>query len=116
MPGDELLGRLGVDAEERGASGAHGPAHEFAAAAPGIRPRATTAALVSTVTGEVVEGPALDHAYWADNLRRPVRFVQAVDTLVDLGCRTFVEVGAHPTLSPRSPSAARHGASTPSSC
>ncbi|MEU2236065.1 acyltransferase domain-containing protein [Streptomyces vietnamensis] len=73
---------------------------EFAAAAPGIRPRATTAALVSTVTGEVVEGPALDHAYWADNLRRPVRFVQAVDTLVDLGCRTFVEVGAHPTLSP----------------
>ncbi|MEV4427173.1 acyltransferase domain-containing protein [Streptomyces sp. NPDC049602] len=73
---------------------------EFAEAARGIEPRATIGALVSTVTGDVVDGPALGHEYWADNLRRPVRFVQAVDTLVGLGCRTFVEVGAHPTLSP----------------
>ncbi|MFF4009361.1 acyltransferase domain-containing protein [Streptomyces sp. NPDC001717] len=73
---------------------------EFTDAAQGIAPRATTAPLVSTVTGDVVPGEALDAAYWGDNLRRPVRFVQAVDRLLALGCRTFVEVGAHPTLSP----------------
>ncbi|MET9960298.1 acyltransferase domain-containing protein [Streptomyces sp. NPDC006326] len=73
---------------------------EFEQAAHGVLPGPTTAPLVSTVTGAVVAGTDLGPAYWADNLRRPVRFVQAVDTLVGLGCRTFVEIGAHPTLAP----------------
>ncbi|MFG3282491.1 acyltransferase domain-containing protein [Streptomyces sp. NPDC048111] len=73
---------------------------EFEAAAAGVAPRPTTGSLVSTVTGEVVAGERLDAAHWADNLRRPVRFLQAVDSLLALGVRTFVEVGPHPTLSP----------------
>ncbi|MFJ6721836.1 acyltransferase domain-containing protein [Streptomyces sp. NPDC091259] len=73
---------------------------EFQQAAHGVPAGPTSAPLVSTVTGDVVAGTELGAAYWADNLRRPVRFLQAVDTLVGLGCRTFVEIGAHPTLAP----------------
>ncbi|MFS4097778.1 acyltransferase domain-containing protein, partial [Streptomyces sp. AF1A] len=65
-----------------------------------VRPRPTAGGLVSTVTGTLLDGSCADGAHWAANLREPVRFVQAVDTLLELGCRTFVEVGPHPTLGP----------------
>ncbi|MDT0454462.1 beta-ketoacyl synthase N-terminal-like domain-containing protein [Streptomyces sp. DSM 41527] len=63
-------------------------------------PQEATADLVSTVTGGPVSGSELDGAYWGRNLREPVRFTQAVRYLVDSGCQTFVEIGAHPTLTP----------------
>ncbi len=65
-----------------------------------LAPQDVIATLISTVTGHPVDGGALDGAYWGRNLREPVRFAQAVRHLTDAGCRTFVEIGAHPTLTP----------------
>ncbi|WP_078871673.1 type I polyketide synthase [Streptomyces caatingaensis] len=63
-------------------------------------PQEAAVDLVSTVTGGPVTGSALDGVYWGRNLREPVRFTQAVRHLIDSGCHTFVEIGAHPTLTP----------------
>lgn len=40
-----------------------------------------------------------DSAYWATNLRAPVRFAQAVTAAHDDGHRTFLEISAHPVVS-----------------
>ncbi|MQS14937.1 acyltransferase domain-containing protein [Streptomyces kaniharaensis] len=63
-------------------------------------PAAASGALVSTVTGDFIDPAELDARYWGANLREPVRFAQAVHALAAAGYRTFVEVGAHPTLQP----------------
>ena len=52
---------------------------------------------VLTVTGEVFDG-SLDAAYWWDNVRQPVRFTQAIEHLLALGCRTFVEISPNAIL------------------
>ncbi|MER5785451.1 acyltransferase domain-containing protein [Streptomyces mobaraensis] len=48
----------------------------------------------------VTPGPSTPGSadYWARNLRRPVRFTQAVSALADRGFRAFVEIGPHPVL------------------
>lgn len=57
--------------------------------------------LYSTVRGAAVtgDGDLWDAAYWADNVRRPVRFADAVAAAVTDGHRVFLEVGPHPVLS-----------------
>jgi acyl transferase domain-containing protein/aryl carrier-like protein len=65
-----------------------------------VDPGPADGCFVSTVTGGILDGQRLDHRYWAENLFRPVRFAQATETLGLLGYRAFIEVGAHPTLSP----------------
>ena len=40
--------------------------------------------------------PALDAAYWVDNLRRPVRFAAAVQAALDDGHRVFAELSHTP--------------------
>ncbi len=54
--------------------------------------------LISTVTGEAVEGEALDAEYWWRNIRNPVRFAEAMARLVSEGYRIFLEIGPHPIL------------------
>ncbi|WP_197522954.1 type I polyketide synthase [Actinokineospora pegani] len=55
--------------------------------------------MVSTVTGEVVDGTVLDAEYWWRNIREPVRFADAVDTLRHAQeCDVLVEIGPHPVL------------------
>jgi acyl transferase domain-containing protein/acyl-CoA synthetase (AMP-forming)/AMP-acid ligase II/acyl carrier protein len=71
---------------------------ELRAALPGLVPRPTTLTLVSSVTGRQINGTSLDAGYWATNLRQPVLFDAAVDTLIDAGHSTFVEVSGHPML------------------
>src|SRR4029077_7501883 len=56
--------------------------------------------LISTVTGQSVAGEALDAVYWRRSLRDPVLFERAVGALIAAGYTTFVEIGAHPLLSP----------------
>ncbi len=53
---------------------------------------------VSTVTGTVLEGTMLDAEYWWYNMRRPVRFAEAIKTISDSGCRVFIEIGPHAIL------------------
>jgi acyl transferase domain-containing protein/NADPH:quinone reductase-like Zn-dependent oxidoreductase len=65
----------------------------------GLAPRVPSVPLVSTVTGATVREAAWGARYWADNVRLPVRFADAIGTLVDAGHRVFLEVGPHPVLS-----------------
>lgn len=56
--------------------------------------------LVSTVTGQVVgAGARYDADYWWQNVRQPVRFQAAIETLLQQGHRHFMEIGPHPVLS-----------------
>ncbi|SER99935.1 polyketide synthase 12 [Lentzea xinjiangensis] len=64
----------------------------------GLRPGPAQVPFYSCVTGEPVDGTALDAAYWFANLRRPVRFDAAVSRATRDGHRTFVEVSPHPVL------------------
>ena len=64
----------------------------------GIEPRSGTIPFFSTVTGEPIDTGQLDAAYWYDNLRRPIRFHDAVEALIDGGAGAFIEVSPHPGL------------------
>jgi NADPH:quinone reductase-like Zn-dependent oxidoreductase len=63
-----------------------------------LAPMEGQAKFISTVTGGVTSGPALDAAYWWSNARSPVRFKDAVATALEQGANLFVEVGPHPIL------------------
>ncbi|MCO8307345.1 SDR family NAD(P)-dependent oxidoreductase [Streptomyces sp. RKCA-744] len=63
-----------------------------------VQPRAAEVPFLSTVTGEWVEGPELDAAYWFTNLRRTVELEGAVRRLLDEGFGVFIESSAHPVL------------------
>lgn len=54
---------------------------------------------VSTVSGEVLEGPELGTDYWWHNIREPVAFDAGTKTVIEtLGINCFLEVGPHPVL------------------
>jgi acyl transferase domain-containing protein len=55
---------------------------------------------VSTLTGALLaEEEHLDADYWLRQIRSPVLYGDAVAALYGLGCRTFLEIGPHTTLS-----------------
>ncbi|MEU3567375.1 acyltransferase domain-containing protein [Kitasatospora sp. NPDC036755] len=64
----------------------------------GIRPRSTRIPMISTVTGELVDGAELGPDYWADNLRREIRVVDALTRLRDHDVDAVVELSPHPLL------------------
>ena len=54
--------------------------------------------LVSTVTGVVWASGDGDAAYWGRGIRERVRFREAAERLIGLGCGTVMEIGPHPGL------------------
>ncbi|WP_219510116.1 type I polyketide synthase [Nonomuraea ceibae] len=68
------------------------------AALEGLRPSRARIPMVSTVSGETLTGEELDATYWWQNVRRPVRFAEAVDRVLADGYDVLVEVGPHPVL------------------
>ncbi|MGC5053274.1 type I polyketide synthase [Micromonospora sp. DT48] len=54
--------------------------------------------MYSTVLDDPRATPGCDGDYWAANLRRPVRLVQAVEAALADGHRAFVEISAHPVV------------------
>ncbi len=72
----------------------------LAAELAGISSAAPVGDLVSTVTGGRVVAGELNAAHWWRNVRDPVRFAVAVDTLIADGYRIFVEIGPRPVLLP----------------
>ncbi|MCL6285139.1 acyltransferase domain-containing protein [Ruegeria sp. 2012CJ41-6] len=55
--------------------------------------------LVSTVTGSLdTSGEMANAAYWARNLREPVRFNEAVKALAEHNITHVIEIGPHPIL------------------
>ena len=75
-------------------------AGELHDALAGLVPSPEQVAICSTVLGKLAAGSAFDAAYWAANLRRPVRFGDAVGALLDRGSTVFIELGPHPILLP----------------
>ncbi|MFF5973430.1 SDR family NAD(P)-dependent oxidoreductase [Streptomyces sp. NPDC012769] len=71
---------------------------DLADALAGVTGRTPTAAFYSTVTDDPRTRAAFDAAYWSDNLRREVRFADAVRAAAEDGHRLFVELGPHPVL------------------
>src|SRR5262249_19126470 len=71
---------------------------ELLAALDGLAPRPATLPFFSAVTGRRPHGPGRDHESWWHNVRRTVRFADAADRLVEMGCDTFVELSPHPVL------------------
>ncbi|MGY0063229.1 SDR family NAD(P)-dependent oxidoreductase [Streptomyces sp. LZ34] len=99
-------------AEERGARtrtidveyASHGPhvdrIHDDVVSALGeVSPVESEVAFYSTVTAERLNTAGLDTGYWFDNLRRPVRFAEAVGRLLADGYRVFIQCNPHPILS-----------------
>lgn len=74
------------------------PAAELRTLLGAVRPTPATVPMISTVTGQGIDGVRLDAAYWAANLRNPVLFDQAVTGLVEAGFDTFVEISPHPSF------------------
>ncbi|MEU6770729.1 beta-ketoacyl synthase N-terminal-like domain-containing protein [Streptomyces sp. NPDC046759] len=64
----------------------------------GLSPRDGAVEMLSTVRCASVDGTELDAAYWADNLRDPVRFVDAVRKAAEPEETVFVEISPHPLL------------------
>ena len=62
----------------------------------GLRPRPAEVGVYSSVLADPRRAPIHDAAYWAANLRRPVRFTQALSAALDDGHRLFVEISPHP--------------------
>ncbi|MBV9787114.1 MAG: SDR family NAD(P)-dependent oxidoreductase, partial [Chloroflexi bacterium] len=71
---------------------------ELVAALAQIQPQPTVTPLISTVTGALIDGSALDATYWGRNLREPFLFAEAVRELLQQDYTTFLEVSPHPVL------------------
>jgi phthiocerol/phenolphthiocerol synthesis type-I polyketide synthase D len=72
-------------------------------------PREPHTPVYSTVIDDPRAVPAFDAAYWAANIRRPVRFAQAVAAAAADGHASFVEISPHALLSHALADSARDG-------
>ena len=64
----------------------------------GLAPGHSRLPFISTVTGTVLDGHALDAGYWWRNVREPVLFAEAARVAVARGARILVEIGPHPVV------------------
>lgn len=56
-------------------------------------------AMISNVSGDVVQGAEVcDPRYWSNHIRQTVKFYQGMQALYNLGCRYFIEIGPQSTL------------------
>lgn len=69
---------------------------EFRAALGTLAPAPPTVPVFSTVLDDRLAEPKFDVDYWVANLRRPVRFTQAVTAAVAQGHGVFLEIAPHP--------------------
>ncbi|MFG1800886.1 type I polyketide synthase [Micromonospora carbonacea] len=71
---------------------------ELAEAASGLSPASPQIPMYSTSMPQPCATPFVDGAYWAANLRNPVRLAAAVLAAAEDGHRTFVEISSHPVV------------------
>jgi acyl transferase domain-containing protein len=71
---------------------------DFARAAAAVRLAPPSVDFVSTMTGESATSELAEPEYWRDQIRRPVRFVDALRSLDRRGPALAVEIGPHPVL------------------
>lgn len=63
-----------------------------------INPKENQIPIYSTVTGERLRGTGWGKDYWWANVRQPVKFAKAMETILNDGHRIFLEIGPHPVL------------------
>ncbi|MFC9892560.1 SDR family NAD(P)-dependent oxidoreductase [Nocardia sp. NPDC127579] len=73
---------------------------EFEAAIAGVRFEMPSIPLVSTVSGARVTDEMSDPGYWVRQVREPVRFADAVTTMVGAGVTRVLEIGPDAVLTP----------------
>ncbi|HTI78833.1 MAG TPA: type I polyketide synthase, partial [Acetobacteraceae bacterium] len=88
--------RIAVDAA------AHSPQLDpelaaFTSELAGLRGAAPSIRMISTVTAAALTAPT-DPAYWAGNLREPVRFWEALQQVLADGPTTLLEIAPHPIV------------------
>jgi acyl transferase domain-containing protein/thioesterase domain-containing protein len=106
------LEQLGADLQARGInSRALSVSHAFHSAqmAPAIEPLAAlvgrlqltppTVRLISNLTGRVATDDLTDPGYWSAHARQPVQFAAGIETLIEEGCDTLIEIGPDGLLS-----------------
>ncbi|MFG2996883.1 type I polyketide synthase [Streptomyces sp. NPDC048340] len=101
--GEELTARGVFSRPVRVDVASHSPAmdalrEELPDALRSLTPTAPHTAMISTTRRTRVTGPELDPAYWMDNLRMPVRFVDTVRAVLKADTPVFVEISPHPLL------------------
>lgn len=102
---EERLRQAGIRVQRLAVSHAfHSPQMEemeaaFEQLASAVRFSSPKIRLVSSVTGRLVGAQEMGEAgYWRRQVRQPVQFRKAVETLNELGVETFVEAGPGATL------------------
>jgi 6-methylsalicylic acid synthase len=71
---------------------------DLRAAAAGLRPQPYAVPVYSTALPDPRTPPPADGAYWAANLRNPVRLAAAVRAAAEDGHRVFLEISPHPVV------------------
>jgi 6-methylsalicylic acid synthase len=71
---------------------------DLAAAADELTPRQPQVPMYSTALADVRSPAPLGGAYWAANLRNPVRLADATRAAAEDGHRRFLEISAHPVV------------------
>ncbi len=71
---------------------------ELAAAATGLDTGSAQLPAYTTALADPRSHPVLDGAYWAANLRSPVRLAAAVTAAAEDGYRAFLEISPHPVV------------------
>ena len=82
---------------------------EFVSSVQEIRPQSAGVPIVSTVTGDYLDGPAFDANYWSRNMRDTVRFAETVARLAADGASVFLEIGPHALLAGSTEECLHHG-------
>jgi acyl transferase domain-containing protein/NADP-dependent 3-hydroxy acid dehydrogenase YdfG len=54
--------------------------------------------MISNVTGKVIDEEISNSTYWKQHIRQTVRFNDGMQTLYEMGCRYFIEMGPQSTL------------------
>jgi myxalamid-type polyketide synthase MxaE and MxaD len=73
-------------------------AGELQQALEGLRPQSPRLPIASTLTGRLYASGDFGSGYWAQQMREPVRFADAISCLADIGHEVFVELSPHPVL------------------
>jgi acyl transferase domain-containing protein/acyl carrier protein len=71
---------------------------EFERLAGSIRMSSPQVKLVANVTARFAAEEITRPGYWRQHIRQPVRFMESITLLHQLGCNAFVEIGPNPTL------------------
>jgi len=63
-----------------------------------LRPSEEHLPFYSSVSGTPLEGIALDAGYWWRNIREPVKFQDAINSIQATGSKVYIEIGPHALL------------------